>query len=288
MKSNTGLGRSETEEERRLLVFRAAELSARSENCAVASSFLTSMEQRIVYESQKRETGAGNLFFWGGYVGAERRRAIYLPPWIQGESAPPENAFSEERERFFVNLLEETGSFQLTEEFVLPLSLSGSGFATLTHRDWLGALMSLGLKRNFLGDIAVGENGQAYLFCDTNCADFISTELQKAGRDKVSAEKTILPPDFVPKRSFREITFTVASPRADGILRGLCGATREKAAQMAEDGTVQLNYLPLTAPDKKITAGDVLSVRGHGKFIIDKAQDETKKGRIRVVARKYE
>ena len=286
MKSNTGTGRSISDDERRLLVFRAAELSARSENSAVASSFLTSAEQRIIFEAQRAAGRSDRLFFWGGYVGAERRKAIFLPSWLSPDGAVPQNAFSEERERFFLRLLDEYGNGDIAEEYMCSLKLSGSGYAQLSHRDWLGALMALGIKRSVLGDI-VTDGTDYYVFAEKSCADYIVSQLCRAGRDAVSCTFADLGGDFAPKRSFQELSFTVASPRADGIIRGLCGVSREKAAQIIAGGLAEINYLPLSDTDRRLAAGDILSVRGYGKFIIDRAEDETKKGRIRVLARKY-
>lgn len=285
MKHSTGTKRSITDDDRRLLVFRAAELSARSENSAVASSFLTPSEQRTVFEAECARNGADRLFFWGGYVGAERRKAVFLPAWLDVPKMP-RAVFSAEREELFIKCLSEYGYEEVLWEFISVMELRESGFSNLSHRDRLGALMALGLKRNVLGDIA-GDKDRLLLFADKGCCEYISTHLQRVGRDRVICTPCEGDISFSPERSFKELSFTVASPRADGVIRTLCGISREDAVQLILSGSAELNYYPLTDTSAKLSAGDILSLRGYGKFIIDRAQDETAKGRIRVLARKY-
>lgn len=286
MKPNTGTKKNITDDERRLLIFRAAELSARSENFAVASSFLTPAEQRIVFESLRKGGGAERLFFWGGFIGAERRMAIFLPSWMEGAESVPQSLYSEEREKYFVSLLKNYGAEDTASEFMTPLLLRKSGYVELSHRDWLGAFMALGIKRSVLGDI-VSDGENDYAMVENGCADFMVAELCHAGRDTVSCEKISLSEDFAPRRNFQELSFTVASPRADGIVKSLCGISREKAAEAITGGMAELNYFPLTDTDKHVAAGDILSVRGYGKYIVDSADETTAKGRIRVRVRKY-
>ena len=95
-------------DEERLLISRATELSERSEKNAVALSFLTPGEQRLVFSQMEREGKADRVLFWGGYLGAERRRAIFLPSWLDlGRCNHP--LYSREREEHFVNGLIEMG-----------------------------------------------------------------------------------------------------------------------------------------------------------------------------------
>ncbi len=261
-------------------------MSARGENSAVASSFLTPAEQRTVFEAEQKEGRSDRLFLWGGYPGAERRAAIFLPTWMTSDERPPQGVFSSEREEYYLRLLSSFGAEDLPAEFISTLVLRGSGYAELSHRDWLGALMALGIKRSVLGDIV--SDGETFrTFAEKSCAAFLISELRWAGRDAVSCTAADAGEKFVPKREFKEISFTVSSPRADAVIRTLCALSREKAAAIIEEGSAELNYYPLTQPDKKLSAGDILSVRGFGKFIIDRAQDETRKGRIRVAVRKY-
>ena len=70
-------------------------------------------------------------------------------------------------------------------------------------------------------------------------------------------------------------------------MRALCSVSREDAASLVLSGKAELNYLTVQQPDRKVAPGDILSVRGYGKFIIDRCEDETRRGRLRLEARKY-
>lgn len=275
-------------DEERLLLARAAELSQRSERGEVsATSFLTPRQQRLIYDAQTRSGASDSLFLWGGFKGAERRVAIFLPPWITDGCAAPVGAFSQAREEHFVSLLASCGYEEYLNEFTVPVCLSGSGYASLGHRDWLGSLTALGIKREVLGDIAVESDISAYVFAKPEAAAFIVKEMKSAGRDRVKAEFAPEGVQICPRRSFEKLVSSVASPRLDGVVRALCGVSREAAAEIVNGGAAELNYLPVQDADRRVCAGDVLSVRGYGKFIIDRCEDETRRGRIRLEARKY-
>ncbi len=272
-------------DEERLLVSRATELSVRCENKAVASSFLTPREQRIVFESLDIRA-RGRLFMWGGYVGSVRRRAVFLPEWMAEGEISDQPLFSEEREKAFLCLLESFGMLSELSEHVCTLKLTGSGYEELSHRDWLGALMALGIKRNVLGDILV-HSSEALLFCEPVCGAYISSELKSAGRDRVYAELTETDLDLSSEQKFESISTTIAAPRLDGVVKALCSISREQAQRAVSGGLCEINYYPEKEPDARLLPGDILSVRGYGKFVIDSASDETRRGRIKLLARKY-
>jgi len=267
-------------DEERLLISRAAELSARCDYSAVASCFLSPREQRILFESGAASGG----FFYGGALGATRRKLIFLPSWMECEKQHG-GVFAHEKEQQLREILEAYGSEDITDEFYVPLRLKRSGYEALSHRDWLGALMALGIKRETLGDICFFR-GEAYVFAEPKAAAYIESELQRAGRDKVSAEICSLPEDFKIEINYQNVSTTVASPRIDGVVRALCNMSRDDAAQLVVSGFVELNYFTETEVDAKISGGDIISVRGHGKYVVDSADEQTKKGRVRIAARK--
>ncbi len=273
-------------DEERLLISRATELSVRGENSAVALSFLTPGEQRLVFSAMERAHNTSRLFFWGGCIGAERRRAIFLPEWLVLDSTCHEPLYSEEREMHFLGILGAMGMDSLCEEFVSCVKICSSGYAELSHRDYLGALMALGIKRSTIGDICV-VGRDAYVFCTENAGAFIVAELKKAGRETLKCEMVAVGRDFRINRSFAEICTTVASPRLDGTVRALCNVSREEALLLVTGGSVEVNYFLEKEPDRGVVAGDILSVRGFGKYIVDRAEDQTRRGRIRLIARKY-
>lgn len=231
------------------------------------------------------ESGAAQGgFFFGGAVGATRRKLVFLPSWMEFENSPF-SVFSTDREKLFIETLSSYGSEDVAEELLVPLHLKSSGYKELSHRDWLGSLMALGIKRETVGDICFFE-GETYVFAEPKAAAFIENELSRAGRDKVSAEICRLPEGFKIETKFENISTTVASPRLDGIIRALCNISREDAAEMITGGLAELNYFTETEVDTRVSDGNIISVRGHGKFILDSTGETTKKGRFRILARK--
>lgn len=284
--NNTLGGVSGITDDERLLVSRAEELLSRSENSAAASYFMTPREQRIVFDALKREGSSDNLFFWGGYAGAERRAAVFLPSWLVCGEKAPDGVFSKAREEHFLYLLQMMGVWDITDEFFMPVKLASSGYVELSHRDWLGSLMALGLKRQMLGDI-VPTDGGALLFARCECIEFIISELKRAGRDSVSAQRSDPRECITVQRRFENISTSVATPRLDGVVRSLCSLSREKAAEAVLSGNVEVNYFVEKRVDFHLSPGDILTVRGVGKFVIYRCDDVTRRGRIRLEAGKY-
>lgn len=268
----------------RRLMSRAAELCRQSAYETVFSDFLTPREQRLFYAAAEGERAASRLFFWGGALGAERRAAVLLPEWLDTE-APPEDAFDSARESFLFRLAE-TEAVDLAPA-ASPVSLAADPYASLTHRDWLGALLALGIERRVLGDIAVLDPTHAVAFVSPRMAPFVQENLRRAGSGTVTVSLEPLPAGFEIPRSFTRVEASVASPRLDGVVRALTGLSRADAADLVRDESVELNYFPETNTDAPVEDGDVLSIRGFGKYIIDSASGVTRRGRNRLTARKY-
>ena len=258
-----------TEREMTALLARAADLLKRAGNGEVAySSFLTPSEQHLL---KTRLTQAEQPRFCGGYPEAERARALFLPEYMRDLDA-------DLREELLQEALQEA---------VVPLSVKGSGFHALSHRDFLGAVLHLGIERDAIGDLcAVGEH-ECILFCDRVMVTFLKESLTRVAGDTVTVSEASLPSDFNGGRSFLPLSDTVASPRADAVVAALCNLSRERAQALFAKDLVQLDYEPLEKYDREVPEGAVLSVRGYGKFIIRALSDKTKKGRYRLLADKY-
>ena len=150
----------------------------------------------------------------------------------------------------------------------------------LTHRDYLGALMSLGIERDTVGDILV-EDGRCVVFVKSDIAPYITSQLFKIGSAGVKIAEAN--PDTLPKgRGFDEETYVVASLRLDAVTAAVTGLSREKTKQLICSGNVSLNGLPCDNVSRTVESGDSLSIRGKGKFKIEGVLGETKKHRIRI------
>ncbi|MBQ8345961.1 MAG: hypothetical protein IJY42_06835, partial [Clostridia bacterium] len=172
---------------------------------------------------------------------------------------------------------------------IVLLSVTGSGYCALSHRDFLGALLGRGLERGVMGDLIVADAARptAYLWLDEEICDFVLNEWKTVGRDHVKVCRAERPPFDQLRRQTVPLRDTVASPRLDGVVAALCSLSRDKAAGMVVGGLVELDYLTEDRGDRTVCAPAVISVRGYGKFKVLSLSEPTKKGRIRLEAEKY-
>lgn len=161
-----------------------------------------------------------------------------------------------------------------------------TNFSKLTHRDFLGAIMSLQVKRNSLGDIIVG-NGTSQIVVSSSICDLILNEITCIGKLGVKS-KTLDKVSLIVEQSFKEISSTVASLRLDCIVGTALNISRTKSVQLIKSKMVTLNYLEVVSPSTLIQMGDIITIKGFGKFIIDTISSElTKKGRLHILIKKY-
>ena len=218
--------------------------------------FLTP-EERMNIESFVELKGEKYTFF-GGYDDAERVMFVALPHWC--DSA--EN----------LNIVR---SFTFTYRKCDKLS----------HRDFLGTFMSLGITRESVGDILCGE-GITVAFFSEGVADYVLAQIEKVGGVGVNVSSNFSFP--LPGLSeLKNFTDTVASLRLDSVVAALIGTSREKAKELISDKKVSVNSVLI---DKSTYSPDEfakISVKGYGKFILDGASSHTKKGRIILNYKKY-
>ena len=216
-----------------------------------ASRFLTPAEAQGVsaHFSRRRDVA---LSFDGGYENAERTRAIFLnPDWGEYDRA----------------------------ELLTVLKIDHRPQDNLGHRDVLGALMALGIERDTIGDIIVGE-GYAILVCLPELGEFIINNLNKAGNVGINVLPINL--DELPVRQ-EDITIktdTVASLRLDAVLSAAFSLSRAKASELIVSGRVNLNHQPCEQSAKELAEGALLSVRGLGRAKLLEVGRVSKKGRI--------
>jgi len=207
--------------------------------------------------------------FYGGYPEAERKVICFL---------------SEETKFDF-----EDKSFPICCIQIKPANKKFSD--NLNHRDYLGAVMNLGITRDQIGDILVKQKEteqnsvMAYLFCKKDKAELI-TEITRIRHTTVVAEVV----DFLEtgwKPSFKEITGSVSSFRLDSILSLAIKSSRTQSLTLIQSGSIYLNGRCCTENAKKLKTGDVFSVRGYGKFLFDRTTSLSKKGRYHIIVKQY-
>ena len=158
--------------------------------------------------------------------------------------------------------------------------------ADLTHRDFLGALMSLQVTRDVIGDIIVRDK-RAYVFCADTIAGFLAENLSQVRHTSVRASvASEVPGDAKPVRV--PVSVNVSSERIDGIVAHLCGLARGRAKELFSAELVYVNGRACRNESRPLKEGDVVSVRGYGKFRYAGLERSTKKGRIVVRAEKYQ
>lgn len=222
--------------------------------------FLDPHERSVAVKKAKQASAVFShcsYIFWGGYEGAERAFLGVFPPY----SEPCNNDFP-----------------------IIAIDIKWR-FAILTHRDFLGALLALGIVRKKIGDIIVGD-GECMVFAERTVAEFIVQNLAKVGRAGVSCEISVNG-EFLGKTNFREIGGTIASPRLDCVVSALAGKSRTASNELIRSGLVSLNFEIAEDTSEKAEDGSTVSIRGLGRFVVDKIGPMTKKGRYSFSARKY-
>ncbi|MCA0987997.1 RNA-binding protein [Guptibacillus algicola] len=218
------------------------------------TDFLDPREQDIVTQIIGNHPEV-SVSFSGAVDGAERQRALLLPPYLTAT----------------------------TEDYaVVALEITyPSKFVSLSHPDLLGALMGLGLKREKFGDIYVMD-GHAQLIVAEEVAEYIKINLNQAGKASISPEVIPITKVNVPPTRWEEQTGTVSSLRLDAVLAEVYNLSRSKVSPMIEHERAKLNWKVVDQPSTEIKAGDYLSLRGSGRSKINTIDGKTKKGKWRI------
>lgn len=267
---------------------RVSELIGQSEFSFSSSKFLTPAEQSLFFRSVQAlgSIYSNKCFFFGGCRGADRRAAVFFPDWADLSEAPPNTSlFSPERESFFLKAVSDFAPEDV--HGIAAVKIKGSGYEKLGHRDYLGSVLGLGIERNVVGDIAVLNDHEAVVFTKSEICQFICSSLQKIGKDTVSVSIYLPDDDFEITHSFESLTVSVPSMRLDSAVGALCNLSRAEARAHVESSLTDVNYITETKPDKAVKKGDVISVRGFGKFIICDETGTTKRGKIKLAAKKF-
>lgn len=155
----------------------------------------------------------------------------------------------------------------------------------LTHRDFLGALMNLGIDRSTIGDIKVGEK-QAYLFCQDTIGEFICENLNKVRHTSVKCAVTESAEDLVQEEP-EIVCVQVQSVRVDAVLSKVYNMSREKSLDLFRAGKVFVNGRLCENNARTLKAGDIVNARGYGKFRLEEGTRETRKGKLAIEAAVY-
>ena len=223
------------------------------------SDFLNLNEQNIYHSIERELYTTAELS--GGYEQAERQLVAFLPDALSYEWEYP------------IQCLEIQPAYPKFAE-------------SLNHRDILGALMSLGIERKLLGDILCS-GSTYYLFCEERITSVIMEQLQQIRHTVVriapleNAESLHFEPQY------EVIEDMVASNRLDAIIAKAYGFSRSEAAQILIEDKVFVNGKCISNCNYSCGSGDIVSVRGKGRFLFETNQTLSKKGKLRVVFKKF-
>ncbi|MGG7618775.1 RNA-binding protein [Robertmurraya sp. GLU-23] len=224
------------------------------------TDFLDPREQKIV-EIIIGANSEVKVQFFGGAEQVERKRAFIYPDY-----------YSVEVEDFQISLY----------ELIYP-----NKFVSIEHRQILGSMMSLGLKRGKFGDILIEEE-TIQLFVANEVSDYISMQLESVGRSKVSLKERRLDEAIQMREQWNEYTTTVSSLRLDTIIAAAHNISRQKSQTLIAGGVVKINWMTIENPSFECKEDDVLSVRGYGRAKLSSIDGKTKKDKWRIVVEKHQ
>lgn len=252
----------ELNDDERYLFAHITDLAALSRKTGVPrfSRFLNEREAVIAKNAARTENASP--IFYGGYDGAARTVCGFF-----------DGTYAEE--------LPLSDKFDLFSVPAVTFSFRGSD--KLTHRDFLGAILSAGEERSMLGDILVAED-HAVVFCLETAVDIIDG-LLKIGNVGVRPEKGII--GELPKPKFETLDRTVSSLRLDRLVGACVNISGERSASLIKSGQVSADFSVCLNVSNVIKENTVISIRGYGRFRLAKIAGETKKGKIRVIIEKY-
>ena len=248
------------DKEKEFFISRMLDLSAQAErqNIYTCSHFLTPLEQDLLLSS--KETFSP-FYLTGGSAAAIRQIAVFGSASLFGyafESPIRVMRISPRSERF-------------AEE--------------LSHRDYLGSLMALGIDRSLTGDILVREK-EAFVYVLESIVPFLTENLTAVRHTAVVCKETDADLPQLEIR-YQILTGNLASERLDLLVSFLTGTKRESAKDLLTDRKVFLNGYVKESPGQKVVPGDVITIRGYGKYIYDGIRAESRKGRLFISCRRY-
>lgn len=226
-------------------------------NIPASTGFLSPREQEMARYLFGECPG---LVAFGGYEGAQRQMLCYFPEYLEPD-------FSEDAPMVCLR-----ATYYEKED--------------LSHRDFLGALMGFGIRRECVGDICV-DKGSCDFFVTEEIAPSLLQSFLEVGRVKIRLTQVALTEANIPEPEIKELHDTLASLRLDSVISSGFRIGRSLACSYISSGKAAIGGLPCEKADKQVCQGAEISVRGLGKIKLYSVNGQTKKGRISVVIHRY-
>lgn len=235
----------------------------KTKNKITYTDFLNIQERSIVEKFLKIQKN-NNYFSYGGNENSERVIFVFYPEKLDEEMAKK-------------NL----------ENILSVIKIENSKEEDYEHRVYLSAVMKLGLKREKIGDIIVSETGAQIVVFEENI-DYLINGLKQLTRFRKSEFSILNISELSNKElKFEEFTIIVSSIRLDCFVAELAKCSRTKAEEYIEYGKAFINSIQELKPAKKLLIGDIITIRGKGKFIFQNIVKETSKNRFVIQIQKY-
>ncbi|MBR5516712.1 MAG: hypothetical protein IKU53_01950 [Firmicutes bacterium] len=236
----------------------------------VTTDFLD-MTQGSLAEPFVRSHQAEGAFMFGGYEDAERRMVVFAPDYLSLSTG-----------QAVTNLTELCQYFDENPEdspiAILDVTIKQKG-VTLKHSDYLGSLLSLGIKREKTGDIMVHEGG-AQIFVASEIAEYLANNYFKAGRVPLEAKVKPLSGLVRAEANIQEVRISIPSPRLDNAISAVFDVSRKAAVEAINRGIVFVDNVENKKPDYTLKGGEKLVLRGKGKAIYKGINGTSKKGKL--------
>ena len=228
----------------------------------VCTDFLDLRKQSIAVSYLKRKKGVHWLLY-GGYDEAERKTVVFLP--------------------FYIYNFNEYIKDNPEDNPLRVFRADKDGFSVLSHRDYLGAITGLGIKREKTGDIIVDDKG-CFFFAKPSVSNYIAENFTRAGRGTITVTQVDFINDFHYEANVKEKCCFVQSMRLDSVCSALFSISRSKASDFIEKGLVFLNDEQILKPDYHVSAGQKVVIKGLGRAVLKDDSAKSKKGRTALIA----
>ena len=219
----------------------------------------------------------------GIFENSDRRQIVFIPiGYYENDSFD-----TIEKNKGKIRLSNPNNSYNQNFPCKLLKIIVNSKFKEYGHKDFLGSLMGLNIKRELMGDL-IQDKENAYIPVSDKISDYILTELKQIGRALCTVKEIdIKNGEIVPEYKYDDKFITIPSKRLDSIVSAITNLSRNKVIEPIEKGKVLIDYYEEKDKSKIVEIGSLITIRGYGKYKLFSEHGETKKGKERLLIKKY-
>lgn len=192
----------------------------------------------------------------------------------------------DESERMVLSCYPEFTEPSLYDFPICVIKITGRDIEKLSHRDYLGSILALGIKREKIGDIIVFDD-ISYVICMSDISEYIISQIRKIGNVGVKLELCDLSEISIPQKRHKDFDTIIPSFRADAVVSAMCHISRSKSAELIKSGFLAVNWQSIENSSFICNIGDLFSIKGFGRFKLISDNDYTRSGRIKIKVRQY-